>query len=187
VGFLPLRKMPERLCGVGFTSVRFLMNHDNDRPRAVARPEDEARCCEAFQRRFPNNPNATLALSYRSLGEYLHTFHKRHRRSVTRSAKLLFAAGQIELVTARDPASLPALFDLYLDLERRSWKAKVGGHIALEHLRASEDTYHAWEARELRWLLELMPSPALARRAYALSVLPRRLRSRLDRLWKKVA
>lgn len=167
VGFLPLRKIPERLLGLGFTSIRFLMTHDNDRPRAVTRPEDEVRCCEAFyrylveaergfallelgeqdeasklycpppaldlhrfyQRRFPNNPNATLALSYRSLDEYLHTFHKAHRKGVRRSAQRLFATGNVELVAARDPASLPALFDLYLDLERRSWKAKVGGHI----------------------------------------------------------
>lgn len=50
VGFLPLREIPERLFGVPYTAIRFLMTHDNDRPRAVARPEDEARCCEAFYR-----------------------------------------------------------------------------------------------------------------------------------------
>jgi glycosyltransferase involved in cell wall biosynthesis len=55
--------------------------------------------------------------------------------------------------------------------------------VALEYLRRSSQTYRGKEARKLRWVLELAPSPELARRAYALSLLPGRIRSRLSRLW----
>jgi glycosyltransferase involved in cell wall biosynthesis len=54
--------------------------------------------------------------------------------------------------------------------------------VALANLAASRHTYPAWEARELRFLLGLAPTPALSRRAYQLSVLPLRLRARLERL-----
>jgi glycosyltransferase involved in cell wall biosynthesis len=59
--------------------------------------------------------------------------------------------------------------------------------VALEHLRASRATYRAGDARALRWLLTLAPSPALSRRAYELSVLPLRVRARLDRLRERSA
>jgi CelD/BcsL family acetyltransferase involved in cellulose biosynthesis len=167
VGYLPLRKVPERLLGVSYQSIRFLACHDNDRPRAVARPEDEARCCEAFYRylievetdwsllslleqdaesklldppatldlshyavsHIPTNPNATLPLPYTSLAEYMRVFHRSHRRSIERVMRKLLGAGEIELISSTGPSSLPALFDVYLDLERRSWKASVSGHI----------------------------------------------------------
>jgi CelD/BcsL family acetyltransferase involved in cellulose biosynthesis len=167
VGYLPLRQVAERLLGVPYRSIHFLATHDNDRPRAIARPEDEARCGEAFYRylvevetgwtflelaeqdaasklhdppaaldlrryylrRFPNNPNATLALPYRSLAEYLSALSHGRRKSLQHSVRKLFAAGELALVSSGDPRSLPALFDLYLDLERRSWKSRMGGHI----------------------------------------------------------
>jgi hypothetical protein len=170
VGYLPLRRVPERLWGFPYHSIRFLMTHDNDRPRAVARPEDEERCAEAFYRhlfevdrgfsllvlneqdtaskllappasidlsrhyvrRFANNPNATLALPYRSFDEYLKRLRAHHpsrQRTFERRLRRLFEAGKIELVRSADPASLRALFELYLDLERRSWKANADGHI----------------------------------------------------------
>jgi glycosyltransferase involved in cell wall biosynthesis len=58
---------------------------------------------------------------------------------------------------------------------------------ALHYLEASKDTYRGWDARELRWLLALAPTPAFSRRAYEISVLPLRIRSRLDWLRRKVA
>jgi glycosyltransferase involved in cell wall biosynthesis len=59
--------------------------------------------------------------------------------------------------------------------------------LAREYLRAGLHTYRAPVARRLRWLVELAPSPALARRAYALSVLPARVRAGLERLRAEVA
>ncbi len=57
--------------------------------------------------------------------------------------------------------------------------------VALEHLRASKDTYPALEARELRWIVELSPTPAIARRAQALSEVPSRLVARAARLFSR--
>jgi CelD/BcsL family acetyltransferase involved in cellulose biosynthesis len=167
VGYLPLRRVPERLLGVPFQAIRFLTTHDSDRPRAVAHPDDEARCCEAFYRHlfevergfsflelqeqdaeskllrppgaidrgryrvrlFPNNPNAAISTAYPSLGAYLRALSHGLRKKLRRQVRALFDAGEIELVSSGDPSALPALFDLYLDLERRSWKAQVDGHI----------------------------------------------------------
>jgi CelD/BcsL family acetyltransferase involved in cellulose biosynthesis len=167
VGWLPLRRVPERLWGVPFDAIQFLASHDNDRPRVIARPEDEARCAAAFYRylfevergwsllllteqdadsklldpggaldprryylrRFPNNANGTVDLPYASLAEYLRSFSKAHRRNAERSVRRLMERGNLEVVSSSDPAALPVLLDLYLDLERRSWKAKIGGHI----------------------------------------------------------
>lgn len=55
--------------------------------------------------------------------------------------------------------------------------------IALAHLRASRETYSTWEARKLRWLVELAPSPELTRAAYQLSILPHRVKNKLHQLW----
>lgn len=167
VGWVALRRVPERLFGVPYTSIRFLASHDNDRPRVVARPEDEARCARAFYRhlfqvergwsllllneqdvasglddpgatldarrfylrRFPNNANGTLQLPYASLASYLASFSRCHRRNAERTVRRLLAMGELELVSSREPEALPALLDLYLDLETRSWKSKVDGHI----------------------------------------------------------
>ncbi|NUQ76932.1 MAG: GNAT family N-acetyltransferase [Polyangiaceae bacterium] len=167
VGYLPLRKVPERLLGVSYNAIRFFVSHDSDRPRAVARPEDEARCCEAFYRylieaetdwslmllhdqdtasglyqppaipgleryyvrHFPNNPNGTIPLPYNSLDEYLHAFNKSHRRHLEQAVRKLASAGDLEVVSSSDPSSRRDLFELYLEVDRLSWKAKVGGHI----------------------------------------------------------
>ncbi len=170
VGFLPLRKVRERLLGVPYTAIRFLVTHDNDRPRVIARPEDEERCAQAFYRhllevergwdvlhlyeqdaesslgklprsrrlsryhvrRFPNNPNSTLVLHGRSLRDYLRALRDAHparASTLERRIRRLFREGRLELLRSGDRGPLEGMFDLYLDLERRSWKSKVGGHI----------------------------------------------------------
>jgi CelD/BcsL family acetyltransferase involved in cellulose biosynthesis len=50
VGFLPLRRRPERIFGLPCTRIEFLTTHDTERPALLARPEDEVRCAEAFLR-----------------------------------------------------------------------------------------------------------------------------------------
>lgn len=175
VGFLPLRRVPERLHGIPYVAIRCLVSHDNDRPRVVARPADEERCAEAFYRHlfevergwdflelneqdsesrllhppaipalgryylrtFPNNPNATIATPQRTLAEYLHAFPTKHRRKLEKAVRKLVRAGEIELVAARTPESLPAVFDQYLELERRSWKARVDAHIGRHPARVA--------------------------------------------------
>lgn len=170
IGFLPLQRVRERLLGVPHTTLQFLVTHDNDRPRVIARPEDEARCAEAFYhhllevergwdllqlqeqdaesalrelprslrlsryrvRRFPTNPSSRLALGGRSLSDYLRDLREaRPSRATTLEKRIrrLFREGRIELCLAADQVSLEGMFDLYLDLEKRSWKSKVDGHI----------------------------------------------------------
>jgi hypothetical protein len=48
IGYVPLRKTRERLCGVPYGRIGLLVTHDTDRPHVVARRDDEVRCCEAF-------------------------------------------------------------------------------------------------------------------------------------------
>lgn len=47
-GFLPLRKVKERLLGVTCTRLEHFTIHDMDRPSLAAAPEDEAPCAVAF-------------------------------------------------------------------------------------------------------------------------------------------
>jgi len=166
VGWLALRKVSERLLGWPYRSIQCLVTHDTDRPRILARPEDEARCADAFYRylfetergwsalllqeqdeasalnhppaqllrghylrRFPNNPNGTIELPFHSFDEYFDTFGRLHRKNLSRSVRKLAAAGELDFIASRDPAALPGLFELYLDLERRSWKSRIQGHV----------------------------------------------------------
>lgn len=48
IGYLPLVKRPSRIWGFGYISVEFLSQCVSERPYAVARSEDEERCCVAF-------------------------------------------------------------------------------------------------------------------------------------------
>ena len=48
IGYLPLVKRPSRIWGFGYVSVEFLSQCVSERPYAVARSEDEERCCAAF-------------------------------------------------------------------------------------------------------------------------------------------
>jgi CelD/BcsL family acetyltransferase involved in cellulose biosynthesis len=50
IGFLPLRRRPDRVLGRSRTKLEVLVTHDNERPGIVARAEDEARCAAAFYR-----------------------------------------------------------------------------------------------------------------------------------------
>lgn len=167
VGVLPLRRVPERIFGVPCASIAFLMTHDNERPRVIAQPEDEARCAQAFYRylteeekgwdllhlheqdhesalstvpssvnlkryyvrRFPTNPNATLPLPYPSLPEYGTSLHRNHRRKLSQAIRRLREAGSVELWIAKDNPALARAFELYLDIEQRSWKVNIRGHI----------------------------------------------------------
>jgi CelD/BcsL family acetyltransferase involved in cellulose biosynthesis len=57
VGWVALRRVPGRLMG---DRIEFLVVHDNDRPRLAARPEDEARCADAFLQHLLREPGWSL-------------------------------------------------------------------------------------------------------------------------------
>lgn len=164
VGFLPLRRRPERVLGVSRERLEFLTTHDTDRPGLVALPGDEGRCAEAFvqhlteveerwsflelmeqddssplyeppldgrhfsMRRYPNNPNSTIVLEgsfeewFQSLGSL--------RRHVANCSRKVWGAGRVAFWAGSGPDAAPRLFDLYLELEARSWKAVARAGIA---------------------------------------------------------
>lgn len=82
-----------------------------------------------FARRFENMPNTTVPLPFGSLGEYLASLTKNERRAFTRRSRSLLAAGRVEHVYSADPRALADLLELYLDVERRSWKEAAGAGI----------------------------------------------------------
>lgn len=159
VAYLPLNVRRERFLGLSYRRLGLLITHDTDRPHAVARPEDERRCCEAFYahlfenergwsflelamqdaasglhalppmssrrfyaRRFETMPNSTLTLPFGSLGEYYATLSQPLRKTESKYCRALLRAGRVEVISSSDPRARLGLLQLYLDLERRSWK-----------------------------------------------------------------
>jgi hypothetical protein len=93
---------------------------------------------------------AIMATPGPDLHAYWKSLKKNWRHTVGRLGRRLLASGSVELVSSRDERARLPLLDLYLDLERRSWKrnhgigrhpARLGLHRALcdpdQHLRLS--------------------------------------------------
>jgi CelD/BcsL family acetyltransferase involved in cellulose biosynthesis len=83
-----------------------------------------------WARRYETDPNATIPLPFASLADYYRTLDGNFRRKVTARCRKLLSAGTVEAVISSDPAARAPLLDLYLDVERRSWKAGVRAGIA---------------------------------------------------------
>jgi CelD/BcsL family acetyltransferase involved in cellulose biosynthesis len=85
-------------------------------------------------RTFDSIPNSTIPLPPATLAEWFQGLGKKHRLNVGRLGRRLLAAGSVELLTARHPDDLDVFLDLYLDVERRSWKGPaatgIGRHPA---------------------------------------------------------
>jgi hypothetical protein len=83
---------------------------------------------------FDSIPNSTIPVPPTTLAGWFQGLGKKHRLNVGRLGRRLLAAGSVELLTARHPDDLDAFLDLYLDVERRSWKgpaaAGIGRHPA---------------------------------------------------------
>jgi hypothetical protein len=83
-------------------------------------------------RTFDSIPNSTIPLPPTTLADWFRGLGKKHRTNVGRLGRRLLAAGNVELLTARHPDDLDTFLDLYLDIERRSWKgpaaAGIGRH-----------------------------------------------------------
>ena len=159
VGTLALRKHWASLGrGLWFRRVGVMVSHDTDRPHVVSKPEDEARCAQAFYeflvkrggwsllelnfqdaesallappplnplrywvRRYENMPISRAPITVADSEAYLKHLSKSSRRVFVRSFRRSAEAGRLETLTSSDPAAVPALLELYLDVERRSWK-----------------------------------------------------------------
>ncbi len=77
---------------------------------------------EYYARWSENASNATIEGDYPSLEAYFKTFSKKMRSNVSRYARRLFDAGDVQLVSSSAPGALAGLLDVYRSVERRSWK-----------------------------------------------------------------
>ena len=77
-------------------------------------------------RQWPGMDNGTIHLRWGTLEAYFKSFSKKFRSNVSRQMRTLLAAGEVECLASSDPATTPALFELYHSIEPRSWKARPG-------------------------------------------------------------
>ncbi|MHB8878263.1 MAG: GNAT family N-acetyltransferase [Myxococcaceae bacterium] len=80
-------------------------------------------------RRMENLPNGTIPLGEGELGQYLASLSANARSNVNKHTRKLLRAGQVGYFSSRDARAVPAMLELYLALERRSWKARAHGTI----------------------------------------------------------
>jgi hypothetical protein len=73
-------------------------------------------------RRYENMPISRARLDWPDVSSYLQHLSKSSRRLFARSVRRTVEAGHAEVVSSSDPGALPALLELYLGVERRSWK-----------------------------------------------------------------
>jgi Acetyltransferase (GNAT) domain len=67
-------------------------------------------------------PYTEIAVVWNSLGAYFQLLAKKMRSNISRQARRLFAAGEVELILVEGAAAATAWFDAYCDLDGRSWK-----------------------------------------------------------------
>ena len=76
-------------------------------------------------REWPTLENCTVPVSWTSLQGYFQALSKMFRSNLGRQLEALFAEGEVALLSSSDPATTPALLDLYLSIEPRSWKVQA--------------------------------------------------------------
>jgi hypothetical protein len=80
-------------------------------------------------RQWPSLENCTIPVRWDSLAGYVKAMTKKFRGNLGRQLNALFDAGEVELLSSSDPADTPALLELYLGIEPRSWKAQANADI----------------------------------------------------------
>ncbi|MDP1825794.1 MAG: GNAT family N-acetyltransferase [Archangium sp.] len=80
-------------------------------------------------RRLPDRNSNVLALPFSDLAAYAASLSKNMRHSTKKQLKGLLASPGLTLLTAKNPAGCSALFEVFLDIERRSWKVRVGATV----------------------------------------------------------
>ena len=80
-------------------------------------------------RDFHAEPYTEIAVVWNSLAAYFQSLTKRMRSNVSRQARRLFAAGEVELILGEGAAAVTAWLDVYCDLDRRSWKCGTSASI----------------------------------------------------------
>jgi hypothetical protein len=83
-------------------------------------------------RQWPSLANGTIRVRWGTLAAYSRSLSKKFRGNVHRQMRNLLAAGDVQFLSSEDAGSTPALLELYMLVERRSWKeradATIGPH-----------------------------------------------------------
>ncbi|HWE24731.1 MAG TPA: hypothetical protein VG496_12415, partial [Myxococcales bacterium] len=74
-----------------------------------------------YTRKFPNLENSTIEIRWKTLPEWFGELSHNMRHNLGRQFRALAALGLLEHVGSSDPAATPVLFELYRDIEARSW------------------------------------------------------------------
>ena len=80
-------------------------------------------------RLWPNLESGTVAVRWDSLASYMAALSQKFRSNVSRQMRTLFAAGEVQVLTSSDPKVIPALFELYREIEPHSWKQQADAAI----------------------------------------------------------
>ncbi|MDP2271776.1 MAG: GNAT family N-acetyltransferase [Archangium sp.] len=89
-------------------------------------------------RRLGDRQNNVLALPFTDSASYAASLSKNMRHSTKKQLKGLLSSPGLSLITAKTAASCTALFEVFLDIEQRSWKARVEATVGRR-----EKTYRA--------------------------------------------
>lgn len=82
-------------------------------------------------RRLPDRNNNVLALPFTDLAGYAASLSKNMRHSTKKQLKGLLGSPGLSLLTAKNPAGCSALFEVFLDIERRSWKPRAAATVGV--------------------------------------------------------
>lgn len=104
-------------------SVIELVNLELDSPLL---PPGGAGRAGAYTRVLDGLPTAIIPTNHPDVAAWFGTLKKSWRHTVRRLGKRCLGAGLVELVGSTDPEARLPLLELYLDLERRSWKRSHG-------------------------------------------------------------
>jgi CelD/BcsL family acetyltransferase involved in cellulose biosynthesis len=80
-------------------------------------------------------PYNDIELPWADLHAYFRSLAKKMRSNISRQARRLFAAGEVEFILAEGAAATTAWFDAYCDLDRRSWKHGTAASITRDPQR----------------------------------------------------
>lgn len=131
-----LMTRPELATTVSAAMYAYLLNHKKDWDLLEFQQQEESSllrspppAATAGGYRFlqwPNLPNGSVPIRWATTAAYFAALSKNARINVRRRLRDLMTAGEVQVLTSSDPATLAPLFELYLSIEPRSWKAGAG-------------------------------------------------------------
>ena len=74
-------------------------------------------------------PYNDIPIAWESLAAYFQSLVKKMRSNISRQARRLFSNGDVQLILAEGGAAVSAWFDVYCDLDSRSWKHNTASSI----------------------------------------------------------